>query len=158
MADRKNLAPFIALALVLAATAAVALDYWGYVMPATHTQVEVQITGFTPADSTLYLRFRYLNPRGARVTVLETSYSVMLNGVSLTTDTVPGPIIVEGEEPVSAERALTLPPDSGPQVQAAWASQVWKWEFKGVMRVKTTLGATQINFSETSRYTPLLHP
>ena len=40
--------------------------------------------GFTPADSTMYLRFKYTNPRGVRVTVLETSYSVMLNGVALT--------------------------------------------------------------------------
>ncbi len=158
MAERKRLPVFIALALVLAATAAVALDYWGYVMPAMHTELEVQITGFTPADSTMYLRFRYLNPRGVRVTVLETSYSVTLNGVTLTTDAIPGPIIVEGEEPVSVERTLTLPPDSGPHVQAARTSRTWEWEFKGTMRVKTTLGDTHLDFSETSKYAPMFTP
>jgi len=158
MAERKRLPAFIALALVLAATAAVALDYWGYVMPAMHTELDVQIAGFTPADSTMYLRFRYLNPRGVRVIVLETSYSVMLNGVALTTDAIPGPIIVEGKEPVSVERTLTLPPDSGPQVQAARTGNVWEWEFKGTMRVKTTLGDARLDFSETIRHVPMFTP
>jgi len=158
MAERKRLPAFIALAVVLAVTAAIALDYWGYVIPATYTQVEVQITGFTLHDSTMYLRFRYTNPRGVRVTVLETPYSVMLNGVALTTDTVPGPIVVEGEEPAYAERTLTLPPVSGPHVQAALTSRTWNWEFKGTMRVKTTLGDTRIDFSETSKYAPMFTP
>jgi len=51
MAERKNLPALIALGLVLVVMAAVALDYWGYVIPATYTQVEVQIMGFIPADS-----------------------------------------------------------------------------------------------------------
>ena len=65
---------------------------------------------------------------------------------------------MEGEDQATAERDLALPPESTAHLQAAQASDVWKWEFKGVMRVKTTLGATQINFSETSRYAPLLPP
>jgi LEA14-like dessication related protein len=158
MAERKRLPAFIVLGVVLAVTAVVVLDYWGYVIPATYTQVEVQITGFTLHDSTMYLRFRYTNPRSVRVTVLETSYSVMLNGVTLTTDTVPGPILVEGKEPAYLERTLTLPPDIGPQVQAAWTSHIWEWEFKGAMSVKTTLGDTHVNFSETSKYAPMFTP
>lgn len=158
MAERKNLPALIALGLVLVVMAAVALDYWGYVIPATYTQVEIQIMEFIPADSTMHLRFRYSNPRGVTVTVLETSYSVVLNGVTLTTDTVPGPIVVEGEEPIYLERTLTLPLDIGPQMQAAWASLIWEWEFKGAMSVKTTLGDTHVNFSETSKYAPMFTP
>ena len=58
MAERKRLPVFIALGLVLVVTTAVVQDYWGYVMPATYTKVEVQVTGFTPHDSTMYLSFR----------------------------------------------------------------------------------------------------
>jgi LEA14-like dessication related protein len=158
MAERKNLPAFIALSLVLVVMSAVVLDYWGYVIPATYTQVEITIMEFIPADYTMHLRFRYSNPRGVTVTILETAYSVVLNGVALTTDSVPGPIVVKGEEPLYLEKTLTLPPDSGPQLQAAWASQIWDWEFNGAMSVKTTLGDTHVNFSEISKYAPMFTP
>jgi hypothetical protein len=43
-------------------------------------------------------------------------------------------------------------------MQAAWTSQIWEWEFKGAMSVKTTLGDTYVNFSETSKYAPMFTP
>jgi LEA14-like dessication related protein len=158
MAERKNLPAFIALSLVLVVTAAVVLDYWGYVIPATYTQVEITIMEFVPADYTMHLRFRFSNPRGLRVTILRTSYSVVLNDVTLTTDTITDKIVVEGEEPTYLERTLTLPSDIGPQMQAAWASQIWDWEFMGAMSVDTTLGGTPVSFCETSKYAPLFTP
>jgi hypothetical protein len=127
-------------------------------MSATHTEVEVQITGFTSYDSALYLKFRYTNPRGVRVIVLETPYSVTLNNVILVTDAIPGPIVVEGAEPAYAERALTLPPESGPVLETAWASREWDWEIKGTMRIDTMLGETHVDFSETNGYAPLFAP
>jgi len=156
MAERKRLPAFLVLAVVLVATAAVVLDYWGYVMSATHTVAEVQITGFTSHDSVLYLKFRYTNPRGVKVVVLETPYSVMLNGVVLATDAVPGPIVVEGAEPAYAERALTLPTGSSANLEAARASREWDWEIKGTMRLDTVLGDARVDFSETISYVPLL--
>lgn len=138
--------------------AAVALDYWGYVKSAMYTDVEVQIMGFTPADSTMYLSFKYTNPRGVRVTVLETPYSVMLNGVALTTDTIAGPITVVGVTPQIVERTLTLPPTSGTHIQAARTGRVWEWEFKGAMRIETMLGDTRIDFSDTYKFVPLFPP
>jgi LEA14-like dessication related protein len=158
MVERKNLPAFMGLGLVFIVVAAVALDYWGYVIPATYTQVEVQIMDLIPADSTMHLMFRYMNPRGVTVTVQETSYSVTLNGVALTTDTITDRVVVEGKEPVTVERTLTLPPEAGTQMQAAWANQIWKWEFKGAMSVKTTLGDTHVSFSETSKYAPMHTP
>jgi len=155
MAERKRLPAFLALALVLAVTAAVVLDYWSYVMSATYTTVEVQVTGFTPSDSTLYLRFRYTNQRGVRVVVLETPYTVTLNGLAIASDTVPGPIVVEGTEPAYAERDLTLPPQAGPSLEAARASREWDWEIKGTMRIDTVLGENRVDFSETVSYVPL---
>jgi len=158
MAERKNLPAFIALALMLVVTAAVVLDYWGYVIPASYTQVEITIMEFVPADYTMHLRFRFSNPRGLRVTILKTSYSVVLNDATLTTDTITDTIVVEGEEPTYLERTLTLPSDIGPQMQAAWASQIWDWEFMGAMSVKTTLGGTPVSFCETSKYAPMFTP
>jgi len=158
MAERKNLPTFIALGLVLIVVTYVALDYWGYVKSAMYTEVEVQVMGFTPFDSTMYLRLRYTNPRGVRVTVLETSYSVMLNGVALTTDTIAGTLTVEGETPLEIERTLTLPPASIAQIQAARTAHTWEWEFRGAMRIETVLGDNRINFSETYKYVPLFPP
>lgn len=158
MTERKKLPAFIALGLVLIVVTAVALDYWGYVKSAMYTDVEVQIMGFTPADSTMYLRFKYTNPRGVTVTILETSYSVMLNGVALTTDAIAGPITVEGETPQIVERTVVLPPASGTHIQAARTGRVWRWEFRGAMRIETMLGDTRIDFSETYKFVPLFPP
>jgi len=158
MTERKNLPAFIALGLVLIVVAYVALDYWGYIKSALYTEVEVQIMGFTPADSTMYLRFKYTNPRGVQVTILGTSYTVMLNGVALTTDTLSGPVTVEGETPQIVERTLTLPTASGANIQAARTAHVWEWEFKGAMRIETMLGDNRIDFSETYKFVPLFPP
>lgn len=158
IAERKNLPAFIALGLVLIVVAAVALDYRGYVKSAMYTEVNAQIIGFAPANSKTYFRFKYTNPRGVRVTVLETLYSVMLNGVALTTDTIAGPIAVEGETPQIVKRPLTLPPTSGTHIQTARTGRVWEWEFKGAMRIEIMLGENRIDFSETYKYVPLFPP
>jgi len=57
MAERKRLPVFIALRLELVVTTAMVLNYWGYVMSATYTKMEIQVTEFTPHDSTMYLSF-----------------------------------------------------------------------------------------------------
>jgi hypothetical protein len=90
-----------------------------------------------------------------RVVILETPYSVTLNGVVLATDAVPGPVVVEGAEPSYAERALILPPGSGIHLEAARASSEWDWEIKGTMRLDTVLGDARVDFSETISYVPL---
>ena len=58
---------------------------------------------------------------------------------------------MEGEDPATAERDLALPPESAAHLQAAQASDVWEWEFNGLMSVETTLGETRVDLSETSR-------
>ena len=103
--------------------------------------MEIQVTGFTSHDSALQLRFRYTNPRGVRVVVLETPYTVTLNGATLVAGAVPCPIVVEGEEPAYAP---------------ARASSEWDLEIKGTMRIDAALGENRVDFSETSGYAPLL--